>query len=125
MCVRKSMEKRDDILLSLIPESEKAYFENRERKAKQVDIKDGQKGLAETLMMEFVNDDGTVLTPKDIIDRKAIGFVMANPSPQNVKALYELAGLAAPKEIDVKSGGKPIDKFLSDLSIKQAANGEN
>lgn len=119
------MEKRDDILLSLIPESEKAYFENRERKAKQVDIKDGQKGLAETLMMEFVNDDGTVLTPKDIIDRKAIGFVMANPSPQNVKALYELAGLAAPKEIDVKSGGKPIDKFLSDLSIKQAANGEN
>lgn len=125
MCVRKSMEKRDDILLSLIPESEKAYFENRERKAKEVDIKDGQKGLAETLMMEFVNDDGTVLTPKDIIDRKAIGFVMANPSPQNVKALYELAGLAAPKEIDVKSGGKPIDKFLSDLSIKQAANGEN
>lgn len=119
------MDKRDSIFLELMPESEKAYFENRSRGKKEVSIKDGQTALANTLMAEFVNPaDGTVLSAKDILDRKVIGFVMTNPSPQNVKALYELAGLAAPKEIDVKSGGKPIDKFLSDLSIK-AANGEN
>ena len=120
------MDKRDSILLELMPESEKAYFGERNKKAEKSSIKDGQTGLAETLLTEFVNpEDGTILTPKDVLDRKVIGYVITNPSPQNVKALYELAGLAAPKEIDVKSGGKPIDKFLENLSIKNVDEGEN
>lgn len=113
------MEKRDEILFDLMPESEKAYFSQREKQAKKLSIKDAQTGLAETLMTEFVNpEDGSVLTPKDIIDRKMIGFVMMNPSPQNGKALYELAGIAAPKQVDVTSDGKSVDALLASLAIK-------
>ena len=113
------MDKRDEILFDLMPESEKAYFSQREKKAKKLSIKDAQTGLAETLMTEFVNpEDGSVLTPKDIIDRKMIGFVMMNPSPQNGKALYELAGIAAPKQVDVTSDGKSVDALLASLAIK-------
>lgn len=113
------MEKRDEILFDLMPESEKAYFSKREKQAKKLSIKDAQTGLAETLMTEFVNpEDGSVLTPKDIIDRKMIGFVMMNPSPQNGKALYELAGIAAPKQVDVTSDGKSVDALLASLAIK-------
>ena len=113
------MEKRDEILFDLMPESEKAYFSKREKQAKKLSIKDAQTGLAETLMTEFVNpEDGSVLTPKDIIDRKMIGFVIMNPSPQNGKALYELAGIAAPKQVDVTSDGKSVDALLASLAIK-------
>ena len=113
------MEKRDEILFDLMPESEKACFSKREKQAKKLSIKDAQTGLAETLMTEFVNpEDGSVLTPKDIIDRKMIGFVMMNPSPQNGKALYELAGIAAPKQVDVTSDGKSVDALLASLAIK-------
>ena len=113
------MDKRDEILFDLMPESDKAYFSQREKQAKKLSIKDAQTGLAETLMTEFVNpEDGSVLTPKDIIDRKMIGFVMMNPSPQNGKALYELAGIAAPKQVDVTSDGKSVDALLASLAIK-------
>ncbi len=122
------MDKRDEILFDLMPESEKAYFSKREKQAKKLSIKDAQTGLADTLMTEFVNpEDGSVLTPKDIIDRKMIGFVMMNPSPQNGKALYELAGIAAPKQVDVTSDGKSVDALLASLAIKnneeEATNG--
>lgn len=113
------MDKRDEILFDLMPESEKAYFSQREKQAKKLNIKDAQTGLADTLMTEFVNpEDGSVLTPKDIIDRKMIGYVMMNPSPQNGKALYELAGIAAPKQVDVTSDGKSVDALLASLAIK-------
>lgn len=113
------MDKRDEILFDLMPESEKAYFSQREKQAKKLSIKDAQTGLADTLMTEFVNpEDGSVLTPKDIIDRKMIGYVMMNPSPQNGKALYELAGIAAPKQVDVTSDGKSVDALLASLAIK-------
>jgi len=120
------MEKTaDNIFIDLMPESEKKVFLGSKKSGNKYDPEAARTGLAKLLTGTFKTEDGLELSPKDIIDMKTTAFVMANPSPQNTKALYELAGLAAPKEIDVKSGGKPIDKFLKDLSIKQASDGEN
>ena len=113
----------DNIFINLMPESERKIFLNPKKADRKFDPETARKGLAKLLTGTFMTEDGLELSPKDIIDMKTAAFVMANPSPQNTKALYELAGLAAPKEIDVKSGGKPIDKFLADLSIK--SDGEN
>lgn len=121
------MEKTtDNIFIDLMPESEKKVFlGSKKSSGSKYDPEAARTGLAKLLTGTFKTEDGLELSPKDIIDMKTTAFVMANPSPQNTKALYELAGLAAPKEIDVKSGGKPIDKFLEDLSIKQGSNGED
>ena len=109
----------DNIFIDLMPESEKQVFLNASKsKNSKYDPEAARTGLAKLLTGTFQTKDGLELSAKDIIDMKTAAYVMANPSPQNTKALYELAGLAAPKEIDVKSGGKPIDKFLESLSIK-------
>lgn len=113
----------DNIFIDLMPESEKKVFLHCKKKDSKYDPEAARQGLAKLLTGKFTTEDGLELSPKDIIDMKTAAFVMANPSPQNTKALYELAGLAAPKEVDVKSGGKPIDHFLESLSIK--ADGEN
>ena len=116
---RNSMEKTvDSIFIDLMPESEKAVFLSAKRTDKKFDSEAARIGLAKLLTGTFKTEDGLELSVKDIIDMKTAAFVMANPSPQNTKALYELAGLAAPKEIDVKTGGNPIDRFLESLSIK-------
>lgn len=113
----------DSIFIDLMPDSEKEIFLNGKRKASKYDPESARQGLAKLLTGSFSVEDGLDLSVKDIIDMKTAAYVMANPTPQNAKALYELAGLAAPKEVDVKSGGKPIDKFLEGLSIK--TDGEN
>ncbi len=113
----------DNIFIELMPESERKVFLNGKKSGNKYDPEAARQGLAKLLTGTFTTEDGLELSPKDIIDMKTAAFVMANPTPQNTKALYELAGLAAPKEIDVKSGGKPIDKFLANLSIKK--DGEN
>lgn len=118
------MEKTvDSIFIDLMPESERTLFFSGRKGASKYDPEAARTGLALLLTGKFTMKDGLDLSAKDIIDMKTTAYVMANPSPQNTKALYELAGLAAPKEVDVKSGGKPIDKFLESLSIK--ADGEN
>lgn len=110
----------DQIFIDLMPESEKqVFFNGHKSKTAKFDQAAAKTGLAKLLTGTFKTQDGLELAPKDIIDMKATAFVMANPSPQNVKALYELAGLAAPKEVDVTSGGKPIDRFLEGLAIKR------
>lgn len=120
------MDERDETFINLMPENEKEYFKKRERSANyKFSMKDAQEGLAKMLTGEFVNsEDGKSLSPKDIIDMKMIAFVMANPSPQNGKALYELAGLAAPKQFDFTSGGKSVDSLLASLAIKKDADEE-
>lgn len=112
----------DNIFIDLMPESEKAVFFNGKRTSKEHDLEAARKGLAKLLTGTFTTEDGLELSPKDIIDMKTTAFVMANPSPQNTKALYELAGLAAPKEVDVKSGGKSIDALLESIAIKDGEN---
>lgn len=110
----------DKIFIDLMPLEEKQVFlGGRKSKTAKFDQAAAKSGLAKLLTGTFQTKDGLELAPKDIIDMKATAYVMANPSPQNVKALYELAGLAAPKEVDVTSGGKPIDKFLEGLAIKK------
>ena len=124
--VRTCMERTtDNIFIDLMPESEKKIFLNaRKVKDWKYNPEEARQGLAKLLTGTFTTEDGLTLSPKEIIDMKTAGYVMANPTPQNTKALYELAGLAAPKEIDVTSGGKNIDDILHSLSIKKP-DGEN
>lgn len=112
----------DQIFIDLMPDAERAVFLSGKKSSGKYDPAAARIGLAKLLTRTFRTEDGLELSPKDIIDMKTAAFVMANPSPQNTKALYELAGLAAPKEVDVTSGGRPIDKFLEGLAIKP--NGE-
>lgn len=116
------VKKADDIFLDLMPDSAKAVFLDAKKVETKVNkdelITEARNGLAKLLTGTFTVRDGEKLTPKQYIDMLTAAYVMANPSPQNTKALYEMAGLSAPKEIDVKSGGKPIDRFLDSLSIK-------
>jgi len=116
----------DKTLVEMMPEAEKARFNGAKfaRKGK-LEASEAQTALALLLTGEFTMADGSKLTPQDIINMKTIGFVMANPSPQNTKALYETAGIAAPKSVDVTSKGKPIDQFLESLSIRKPEHGEN
>ncbi len=117
------MNKFDEILLDLMPDSEKTRFVNRVRNNAEYDHKKAVTALAKLLNTEYVDQETQeVLRPRDIIDAKTVGFVMANPSPQNVKALYELAGIAAPKQIDVTSEGKSVDALLASLSVKKEAD---
>jgi len=110
----------DNILIEMMPECEKARFEGAKYSKKgKLDAGAAQSALALLLTGEFTMADGSTLTPQDLINMKTIGYVLANPSPQNTKALYETAGIAAPKSVDVTSKGRPIDKFLEELSIKQ------
>lgn len=116
----------DNILIEMMPECEKARFDKAKfEKKDKLDAGAAQTALALLLTGKFTMADGTELTVQDLINMKTIGYVLANPSPQNTKALYETAGIAAPKSIDVTSKGKPIDQFLESLSIKKQENGEN
>lgn len=110
---------KDDIFYDLLPDYEQKYFEKRKSfSSSQKSQADAQKGLAKLLMSEFTMDDGETLSAKDILDMKAIGYCIANPSPQNVKALYDTAGLSMPNKVDLTSGGESIDSLLKGIATK-------
>ncbi len=108
----------DEVLIDLMPEEEKALFLHSKRVKREYNPQAAREGLAKLLTGTFTTEDGLELSPKDIIDMKTTAFVMANPSPQNTKALYELAGIAAPKQVDVTSDGKSVDSLLAKLAVK-------
>ena len=114
------MEKIDELTLTLLPLEMQTYFDNCVKdKDYKFSPKEAQQSLAKTLTQKYINlDDGSSLSPKDVLDRLAIAYTMANPSPQNVKAIYETAGLVAPKQVDVTSDGHSVDALLASLAIR-------
>ncbi len=113
-------ESCDPTFAALMPDSEAKVFRNARRTNRSVSQAEAREGLARLLTGEFLTEDGMLVSPKDLIDMKQVAYVMANPTPQNAKALYETAGLIAPKEVDVKSGGKSIDWLLSHMEVADA-----
>lgn len=114
------VKKADEIFFDLMPDSAKEVFSGakRNQKADVDEVAEARSGLAKLIAGNYTTVDGRNISIKGYIDMLTTAFVIANPSPQNTKTLYDMAGLSAPKEIDVKSGGKPIDRFLDSLSIK-------
>ncbi len=112
------------IFLELMPDETRKvlsgtnYYEN----GRELKIEDAKKALAKMLCGSFTYKDGKQLSPKQLIDMSVIGYTLANPTPQNVKALYETAGLIT-KNVDITTNGNSIDAFLHSLDLSN--NTEN
>lgn len=107
----------ENIFLDLIPESDRKHFVGKTLKNPDGTYKNEmQKALQELLNGTFVNtQDGEKLTVKELIMMKTVGFTLANPSPQNVKVLCEMAGEST--KVDITSDGKSIDAILGGIAI--------
>lgn len=106
-----------DIFLELIPESDRKHFYNKTLKKPDGGYNNEmQKALQNLLNGTFVNtEDGAELSVKQLLMMKTVGFCLANPAPQNVKVLCEMAGESS--KIDITSDGKSIDALLGGIAI--------
>lgn len=111
------MAREEELFLELLPESERKTFVKSEVvNPKQPYKNEMQAALQKLLNGTFVNtQDGIKLSVKDLLMMKTVGFTLANPTPQNVKVLCEMAGESS--KVDVTSGGKSIDELLKGMTI--------
>lgn len=116
------MAKEEELFLDLLPESEKERF----NKAEVVDPKKPYKNEMQVALQNLLNGtyvntrDGAKLSVKQLLMMKTVGYTLANPAPQNVKVLCEMAGEST--KVDVTSGGKSIDEVLKGMAINNGKN---
>lgn len=115
------MANEEDIFLELIPEGDRAFYKPGTRKNGGEYKNEMQKAFQSLLNCTFDNlKDGKTLSVKDHLAMKTVGYCLANPTPQNVKVLCEMAGEST--KVDVTSNGKGIDELLAGISINNGKN---
>jgi len=95
------------------------YHKDGKTYVRSVYDKDVANGIKKILSMDYVEvRDGVNLKVADRIAMLTVGYVMENPSPQNVKALTDVVG----DNVIKVEGNVGIEKFMEDVGVNEEEN---